>query len=157
MTNPAPKSSNPALRVVVARKYGKADENGHKKSTTTRIGRAYRHTNGQGINILLDSTPVLTGNARILIFAGEKGAKFDGGAQQLSAFDVVEYQAGGETKKQWNRIGTAFLSVNGGAYDVVLDALPSSGKVTCIVPKPRAEGTDQAEDMEQAGDEEAPF
>ena len=64
MTNPAPKSSNPALRVVVARKYGKADENGHKKSTTTRIGRAYRHTNGQGINILLDSTPVLTGNAR---------------------------------------------------------------------------------------------
>ena len=39
----------------------------------------------------------------------------------------------------WDRVGAAFAHKKGGGYDVVLDSLPLSGRITLRVPSEKAE------------------
>lgn len=127
--------TNPSLMVAILRKFGPKYSQGYQKSLATTVGRAYRHTKRVGINMTLVNTPVMKDGAYLTIFAGAKGDTFGAhAAGQLAAFDVTEYtDKAGVLKKRWNRIGTAFLSKNGGAYQINLDALPSTGRITMIV------------------------
>ena len=139
--------SNPYFKVAVSRPYGEKNEQGHRKSLVTAVGRAFPHSNGVGLNVTLDMTPVMAANTRLVIFAGGKGERFsEEAAQRLAAFDVVEYTTkSGETKKRWNRIGNAFLSANSGAYELSLAALPTTGKIVLIVPQAKTDSAAQVE------------
>jgi hypothetical protein len=153
--------TNPSLKVAVMRKDGPKNEQGHQKSLATTVGRAYKHSKGVGINVTLDNTPVMKDGAYLTIFAGAKGGTFgQGAAGQLAAFEVTEYtDKAGALRKRWDRIGMAFLSKNGCAYQINLNALPSTGRITMIVParKNAPVGEAQVEGGSDESTEELPF
>ena len=127
------------LRMAVARPLGEPDEHGYRDDFVTRVGRGFGHDQAEGFNIIFDQTPVLTGDARLLLFAGPRGAKFpDTAPPKVGIFEVTPYtDAKGVKRKQWNRLGTAVLSSGRGNYVLLLNALPGNGKATCIVPSKR--------------------
>ena len=150
-TQTAPVRSNPAMTVSVSRNYGEKDDAGHRKSIATPVGRAWKHTNGQGINVTLDLLPVMDHGARLVIFAGKKGLTFEGASERLAAFEVTEFTGrDGKTVKSWKRIGTAFLSSQKGAYDLRLSALPHRKKLTLIGPRKRRERMQESEVLAEA-------
>ncbi len=85
-TQPAQNPNTP-MSLSVSREYGKAPEGGHRPSITTRVGRAWKHGKGRGINVQVDLTPVLGTDSRLVPFAG-KGKRFEVGAERLGAYDV---------------------------------------------------------------------
>lgn len=62
-------------------------------------------------------------------------------AEHYDAFTVREYQAQGETKHDWTKIGAAFPNSDGKGFRVVLSALPLDGVIVVRLhePKPAAE------------------
>lgn len=57
----------------------------------------------------------------------------------LFAYVVTEYTKGKEKRSFWQRVGVGFLHKDGEGIDVILDALPVSGRVTLRKPKPDEE------------------
>ena len=49
--------------------------------------------------------------------------------ERMDAFTVREYEAGGEKRRDWTRIGVAFPHKDGKGYSLILQALPVDGKV----------------------------
>ena len=49
--------------------------------------------------------------------------------ERFDAFTVREYQASGEQRREWTRIGVAFPHKDGKGYSLILQALPVDGKV----------------------------
>ena len=43
----------------------------------------------------------------------------------------------GEPDSSWTRIGAAFIHKGGGGYDLVLDAIPVSGRIVLRLNKPK--------------------
>jgi hypothetical protein len=61
------------------------------------------------------------------------------------AFDVMtatEYESNGQKKTRWARIGVAFPLNGKEGFQIILDALPLSGKLVLMPPKPRESGND---------------
>jgi hypothetical protein len=56
-----------------------------------------------------------------------------------NAFVVSEYTVGTEKHSAWRKIGVAFAHKDGQGFDVILEAVPVSGKLTLRVPKPDEE------------------
>ena len=50
------------------------------------------------------------------------GSRFD-------AYSVREYEASGEKKSDWTRIGVAFAHADGKGFNVLLQAVPLDGKM----------------------------
>ena len=61
--------------------------------------------------------------------------------KRLDVLTVREYEQNGEKKSAWTRIGVAFQSKDGSGWDLILDALPMSGKVFMREPKARDNGS----------------
>lgn len=151
----APTAPTPTLRMAVTRPHGEPDAQGYRDSFVTRVGRAYEHGVAEGFNLVFDQTPVLTGDARLLVFAGSKGDKFPEDApEKLGIFEVSTFTGrDGNKRKSWNRLGTAVLSSGRGSYTLLLNALPGQGKATCIVPnKSTANGAPADPDAAEPGD-----
>ncbi len=49
--------------------------------------------------------------------------------ERMDAFTVREFEAGGEKRRDWTRIGVAFPHKDGKGYSLILQALPVDGKV----------------------------
>lgn len=49
--------------------------------------------------------------------------------ERLDAFNVREFEVGGEKRRDWTRIGVAFKHKDGKGYSLLLQALPIDGKV----------------------------
>ena len=49
--------------------------------------------------------------------------------ERMDAFTVREFEAGGEKRREWTRIGVAFKHKDGKGYSLILQALPVDGKV----------------------------
>ena len=49
--------------------------------------------------------------------------------ERLDAFVVREYEAGGEKRRDWTRIGVAFPHKDGKGFNVILQALPVDGRI----------------------------
>lgn len=56
---------------------------------------------------------------------------------RLDAFLVEEYEVQGETKRSWNKIGSAWPHADGAGYRVVLKAVPTDGVVILRKPEPK--------------------
>lgn len=48
----------------------------------------------------------------------------------FAAYAIAEFKQGEEKKTKWREIGAAFAHKDGKGFDVLLDALPVSGRVT---------------------------
>lgn len=71
----------------------------------------------------------------------------------MSRMDILatrEYDAGGQTKTAYTRIGTAFQTRNGG-WSLIFDALPVNGKALLMEPKPRDEQPRAARSSQSGG------
>jgi hypothetical protein len=57
------------------------------------------------------------------------------------AYAVRNFEKQGEPDSSWSRIGAGFLHKDGKGFDVVLDAVPVSGRIVLRLnePKPKAE------------------
>ena len=58
-----------------------------------------------------------------------------------NAYVVTEYESGKEKKSTWRQVGVAFSHKDGQGLDVILDAVPVSGRLTLRAPKPGEEQT----------------
>ena len=57
-----------------------------------------------------------------------------------TAYSVRDFKTQtGDADSSWSKIGVAFLHKDGKGLDVVLDALPVSGRVVLRIAKPKAE------------------
>lgn len=56
---------------------------------------------------------------------------------RLEAFSVREYEAAGEQRRDWTKIGAAFEHGDGKGWNIVLHCLPIDGKVVLRLPEPR--------------------
>lgn len=50
-------------------------------------------------------------------------------ANRFDAYSVRDYEANGEKKSEWTRIGVAFPHSDGKGYNVLLQAVPLDGKM----------------------------
>lgn len=48
---------------------------------------------------------------------------------RFDAYSVREYEANGEKKSDWTRIGVAFAHADGKGFNVLLQAVPLDGKM----------------------------
>ena len=55
-----------------------------------------------------------------------------------TAYSIRKYKQNGEHKSQWTRIGAAWVSAEEG-FDIVLEALPVSGRIALRKDKPKPE------------------
>lgn len=60
-------------------------------------------------------------------------------AIRFDAFSVREYEAGGETKHEWLKVGTAWPHQDGKGFRVVLTATPVDGVVVLRAIEPKAD------------------
>jgi hypothetical protein len=76
----------------------------------------------------------------------EKDSKLAVSAASKKSPSLIAYNVrnAGE-KKYWDRIGAAFAHKNGGGFDVVLDSLPLSGRITLVVPSEKTAAEDAPE------------
>ena len=49
--------------------------------------------------------------------------------ERMDAFTVREFEAGGEKRREWTRIGVAFPHKDGKGFNVILQALPVDGRI----------------------------
>lgn len=56
---------------------------------------------------------------------------------RLDAFLVEEFEAQGEKRSTWNKIGSAWPHADGGGYRLVLKAVPTDGVVILRKPEPK--------------------
>ena len=59
--------------------------------------------------------------------------------ERFDAFTVRTYEAGGEERRDWTRIGVAFPHKDGKGYSLILQALPIDGKVELRIHEPKKE------------------
>jgi hypothetical protein len=57
----------------------------------------------------------------------------------FTAFSVRDYQKDGQKESDWTRIGVAWPHRDGEGFDVILEALPVSGRVAIRKNKPKPE------------------
>ena len=50
-------------------------------------------------------------------------------SERMDAFTVREFEAGGEKRRDWTRIGVAFPHRDGKGFNVILQALPVDGRI----------------------------
>ncbi len=55
------------------------------------------------------------------------------------AYSVREYQANGHTESDWTRVGAVWEHRSGEGFDLLLDAIPVSGRVVIRKAKPKSE------------------
>ena len=60
--------------------------------------------------------------------------------ERMDAFTVREFEAGGEKRRDWTRIGVAFQHKDGKGYSLILQALPVDGKVELRLHEPKEKG-----------------
>ncbi len=56
-----------------------------------------------------------------------------------TAYSVREYSKNGETKSAWSSISIAWAHKDGDGFDIILEALPVSGRVAIRKNKPKPE------------------
>ena len=56
-----------------------------------------------------------------------------------TAFSVRNYRKGEQVESDWTRIGVAWAHKDGDGFDIVLEALPVSGRVAIRKNKPKPE------------------
>lgn len=59
------------------------------------------------------------------------------------AFVVTDYTVGTEKRSKWREVGAAFAHKDGEGIDVILEALPTSGRLTLRKPKEDEGQTDE--------------
>jgi hypothetical protein len=57
----------------------------------------------------------------------------------FTAFSVRDYQKDGQKESDWTRIGVAWPHKDGAGFDIILEALPVSGRVAIRKNKPKPE------------------
>lgn len=55
------------------------------------------------------------------------------------AYVVSEYTVGTEKRSMWRQIGVAFQHKDGQGIDIILEAVPVSGRLTLRLPRPDEE------------------
>jgi len=55
----------------------------------------------------------------------------------FTAFSVRDYQKNGQKESDWTRIGVAWQHRDGDGFDIILEALPVSGRVAVRKNKPK--------------------
>ena len=60
---------------------------------------------------------------------GTKTSSSTENAERMDAFTVREFEAGGEKRREWTRIGVAFPHKDGKGFNVILQALPVDGRI----------------------------
>lgn len=63
-------------------------------------------------------------------------------ANRFDAYSVREYEANGEKKSDWTKVGVAFPHSDGKGINVVLHALPVSGQVVLRIHEPKEDSAD---------------
>jgi hypothetical protein len=63
-------------------------------------------------------------------------------ASRFDAFSVREYEANGEKKSDWTRIGVAFSHADGKGFNVLLQAVPLDGKMVLRLHEPKEDGAE---------------
>lgn len=63
-------------------------------------------------------------------------------ASRFDAYSVREYEANGEKKSEWTRIGVAFSHTDGKGFNVLLQALPLDGKMVLRLHEPKEDGAE---------------
>lgn len=53
---------------------------------------------------------------------------------------VSEYEQNGQKKTRWTKVGVAFPLRNGDGFSIILDALPTNGKLVMMPPREREGG-----------------
>jgi len=61
----------------------------------------------------------------------------------FTAYAVIEYGEGDTKKAKWREIGAAWPHKDGKGFDVVLEALPVSGRVTLRQPEEKKAQADE--------------
>ncbi len=56
-------------------------------------------------------------------------AQLPASASHFDAYSVREYEANGEKKSDWTRVGVAFPHADGKGFNVLLHAVPLDGKM----------------------------
>ena len=56
-----------------------------------------------------------------------------------TAYSVRDYQRNGQKESDWTRIGVAWQHRDGDGFDIILEALPVSGRVAIRKNKPKAQ------------------
>jgi len=112
-------------------------EVGDEKTFWNRIGAGF--VNGKGLTLLLDAIPV---QGRAVVVA-EGLATED---KPFKVFTPVEYEAKGERKTRWTRIGTAIPNKKG--LTVLFNAHPVSGKAVVVMVEEEKEGGEKGEEGE---------
>lgn len=57
--------------------------------------------------------------------------------ERLDAFLVEEYEAQGEKRSSWSKIGSAWPHTDGKGFRLVLKAIPTDGVVVLRIPEAR--------------------
>jgi len=63
-------------------------------------------------------------------------------AYRFDAYSVREFEANGEKKTDWTKVGVAFPHSDGKGFNVLLQAMPVSGQVVLRVHEPKENGTE---------------
>jgi len=63
-------------------------------------------------------------------------------ANRFDAYSVREYEANGEKKSDWTRVGVAFPHADGKGFNVLLQALPLDGKMVLRLHEPKEESAE---------------
>lgn len=58
-------------------------------------------------------------------------------SHRFDAFTVREFEASGEKKSEWTRLGVAFPHADGKGFTVLLQAMPIDGKLTLRLHEPK--------------------
>ena len=58
-------------------------------------------------------------------------------ANRFDAYSVREYEANGEKRSDWTRIGVAFAHADGKGFNVLLQAVPLDGKMVLRLHEPK--------------------
>jgi hypothetical protein len=61
-----------------------------------------------------------------------------------NAYVISEYTVGTEKRTRWRGIGVAFMHKDGEGIDVILDAVPTGGRLTLRKPKEKPESGPEA-------------
>jgi hypothetical protein len=61
-------------------------------------------------------------------------------AHRFDAYSVREYEAGGEKKSDWTKVGVAFPHSDGKGFNVLLQAVPLDGKMVLRLHEAKEDG-----------------
>jgi len=63
-------------------------------------------------------------------------------AHRFDAYSVREYEANGEKKSDWTKVGVAFPHSDGKGYNVLLQAVPLDGKMVLRIHEDKEDGAE---------------